>query len=64
MIGINIEKLLQLKGKSIYWLSKESGVSWGNIKVIIVGSNKNPTMETLAKIAQALDVPITALLEN
>lgn len=52
----NIKKLLELEKWSVYRLSKESGLAQSTLSDILNGKNKNPNLETLDKIADALNV--------
>ncbi len=56
-----IRKLLNFKKWSVYKLSKESGLAQSTLSDILTGKNKNPNLETLTKIADALDVSIDRL---
>ena len=61
-----MKKLLQLrlaKGWSQNRLSEEAGLSQTYISYLEAGT-KSPTIKTLEKIAQALGVSISALLEE
>jgi len=44
-------------------LSKLADVTYNTIIKIESGANKNPTIETLAKIARALDVGVDDLIK-
>lgn len=55
-IGNNIRKLRQTKGISQDRLSKEADLALNTIVKIETGRNSNPTVQTLEKIAKALDV--------
>ncbi|XIJ24329.1 helix-turn-helix domain-containing protein [Leuconostoc suionicum] len=43
------------KHKTIYWLSKESGIPYSTINPII-RNERSPMFETIIKIADALDI--------
>jgi len=62
-IARNIRKLRQKKGISQDRLSKLADLSLNTIVNIESGNNPNPTIETLEKIAKALDVSIEELLK-
>ncbi len=55
-IGNNIRKLRQNKGISQDRLSKEADLALNTIVKIETGRDSNPTVQTLEKIAKALDV--------
>jgi len=62
-IARNIRKLRQKKGISQDRLSKLADLSLNTIVNIESGNNPNPTIETLKKIAKALEVSIEELLK-
>ncbi len=59
----NVQRLIDLKGWTIYRLSKESGVS---LTVLYsLGEKKSgPTAETLVKMANALNVSLDELVKE
>lgn len=59
----NIKKLRERKGLSQDRLAKLADVANNTIIKIEQGENINPTLDTLNKIAQALDVSIEELLK-
>ncbi len=63
-IGENIRKLRQQKKMSQDRLSKEADLALNTIVKIETGENSNPTLETLQKIAKALNVSIDELLKK
>jgi len=63
-IAKNIKKLRQEKGISQDRLSKLADLSLNTIVSIEAGNNSNPTIETLEKIAKALDISIDELLKK
>jgi len=63
-IAKNIKKLRQEKGISQDRLSKLADLSLNTIVNIESGNNPNPTIETLEKIAKALNVSIDELLKK
>ena len=62
-IGKNIKKLRQTKGLSQDRLSKAADVSYNSIIKLETGGITNPTIETLQKIAKALEVSVNFLLK-
>ena len=62
-IGKNIKKLRQTKELSQDRLSKLADVSYNSIIKLETGGITNPTIETLQKIAKALDVSVDILLK-
>lgn len=63
-IGENIRKLRQQRKMSQDRLSKKADLALNTIVKIETGENPNPTLETLQKIAKALDVSMDKLLKN
>ncbi len=62
-IGKNIKKLRQAKGLSQDKLSKIAEVSYNSIIKLETGGITNPTIETLQKIAKALEVQVDNLIK-
>lgn len=62
-IGKNIKKLRLAKGLSQDRLSKLADVSYNSIIKLETGGITNPTIETLQKIAKALEVQVDDLLK-
>ncbi|GFN37178.1 helix-turn-helix domain-containing protein [Tepidimicrobium xylanilyticum] len=61
-LGEKIKKLRESYGMTIKDLSDKSGVGQSTISEIETGKAKNPKSETLAKIANALNVTVDTLL--
>ena len=62
-IADNIKKYRNKIGVSQDRLSKLADVTYNTIIKIESGANKNPTIETLAKIAKALNVRVDDLIK-
>ena len=62
-IGKNIKKLRQALGLSQDRLSKQADVSYNSIIKLETGGITNPTIDTLQKIAKALEVSVDDLLK-
>ncbi len=62
-IADNIKKYRNKLGVSQDRLSKLADVTYNTIIKIESGANKNPTIETLAKIAKALNVSVDDLIK-
>ncbi len=60
--GARLKEILAQKGKSIIWLSEQTGIPRNSLYTITKRDNTTPRLETIKKIAQALDVPITFLI--
>lgn len=63
IIGKNIKKLRQSKELSQDRLSKLADVSYNSIIKLETGGITNPTIETLQKIAKALNVSVNELIK-
>lgn len=59
----NLRKIREKKGLSQDRLAKLADVANNTIIKIEQGENRNPTLETLKKIAKALDVSIEELVK-
>jgi len=64
IIAKNIRSHRKTKGFSQVRLSKEADVAYNTIVKIESGENPNPTIETLERIAKALDIPIEKLFKE
>jgi len=62
-MNLRIKEILQQKGKKAVWLSKGIGVTDVNTRNIINGV-VTPKLETLVKIAEALNVPLWQLFAS
>lgn len=63
-IGKNIKKLREQKGISQDRLSKLADISLNTISKLELEESPNPTIETLQKIAKALEVEVDNLLKK
>ena len=55
MIKIQVNELLKERGRTFYWLAKQTGVSHTTLWRLKKGKAFGITFETLEKICQALD---------
>ena len=62
-IGKNIKKIRQEKGISQDRLSKFADLSLNTVVTVESGANPNPTIETLTRIAKALEVGVNELIK-
>lgn len=62
-IGKNLKKIRQEKNISQDRLSKLADLSLNTVVTVESGVNPNPTIETLTKIANALDVKVDDLIK-
>jgi transcriptional regulator with XRE-family HTH domain len=63
-IGKNIKKYRQKKGLSQDKLSKLANLSLNTVVKIELDESPNPTIETIQRIAKALDVSVDDLLKK
>ena len=62
-LGANCKQKRQRQGLSVARLEEASGVNAATIWSIEGGAGANPTLRTLCKLADALDCPLSDLLE-
>ena len=63
-IASNVKKIRVEKGYSFEKVSRLSDVSLSTVVKIEDGTNQNPTINSLSKIATALEVKVDDLLQN
>ncbi len=63
-ISKNIRNIRKKQGLSQDKLSKLAGVAYNTIVKIESGENSNPTIDTLRKIAKALNIEVDGLLKG
>ena len=59
----NIKRLREAKGLSQEKLARLADVAHNTLIKMESGENKNPTLETLKKVAKALDVSVDDLIK-
>ena len=64
MIRLRVKEVAQEKGFSLGKLSRASDVAYNTVKAIYRNPYKEVTSTTLNKLASALEVPVTALIED
>lgn len=62
-MNLRLKEVLDEKGISLTTLAEKTGIEKGNLSSI-ANNKKNPTIETLQKISNSLDVPIWQLFVN
>jgi transcriptional regulator with XRE-family HTH domain len=62
-ISDNLKKLRAKKGYSLEKVARLADLSLNTVVKIENGVNKNPTFETITKLAKALEVPIDDLIK-
>lgn len=55
MIRFNIGALLEERGKTRYWLSKQMGMSYQNLTKLVRGETKGVRLETIEILCQVLE---------
>lgn len=55
MIRFNIQPLLEARGKTPYWLSKQTGISYPNVAKMVKGKSRAVHLETIEILCQVLD---------
>ncbi|MGI6174714.1 MAG: helix-turn-helix domain-containing protein [Christensenellales bacterium] len=63
MINIKLKQLLQQKGKTRYWLSKQTNLDYNTINRIMNNEVISLHLLTIEKICLTLDCSISDLLE-
>jgi transcriptional regulator with XRE-family HTH domain len=51
-----LAEVLEQKGRSVYWLSTESGVDSGYLWRLVKGLKDNPSLKTIRAIVAALQL--------
>lgn len=64
MIKIKIRELLDNKDKSVYWLSKQTGITQNNLAIMINGETTSIKFDTLDKICDALECDVADVLKK
>lgn len=55
MLKLRLDKLLEEKNKTKYWLSKETGISQGNISKMCKNETTSIKFDVLLRILSALE---------
>jgi putative transcriptional regulator len=63
MIKICIESILEKKEKSVYWLSKQTGITQNNLANLINGKTTAIKFDNLEKVCEVLECNIGDILE-
>jgi putative transcriptional regulator len=53
MIKIELERLLE--GRSLYWLSQETGIRWATLSAMVNGKAQRLNLEDIEAICDALE---------
>jgi transcriptional regulator with XRE-family HTH domain len=63
-VGANIKRIRERNGYTLLYISENARISIGNLADIENGQNTNPTLYTLKKVADALEVPISTFFRG
>lgn len=55
---INIEQILKNQDKTMYWLSKETGIAYPTIHNLVNSKTERIDFKTMEKIAKVLNVKL------
>lgn len=64
MLSLRVNKILEKKGLTPYWLGKQTGISQNNILKICNGETSTIRFDTIEKICKALDCSIDNLFTS
>ncbi len=64
MLWAKIEEQLNKRNKTIYWLSKNTGIPTSSLYLLRDGKIKKPSFELVCKIADVLDVSLDYFRER
>ena len=64
MLSLRVNKILEKKGFTPYWLGKQTGISQNNILKICNGETSTIRFDTIEKICKALECSINDLFES
>jgi putative transcriptional regulator len=64
MYKLNVKNLLDAKGKTQYWLAKQTGISANNVSKIYNGETVNIRLDTINKLCEALECTPCELFIN
>lgn len=63
-IANNVKKIRAEKGYSLEKVARLADLSLSTVVKVEDGTNQNPTIDTLSKIAKALDVAVDDLIQK
>ena len=64
MLSLRVNKILEEKGVTPYWLGKQTGISQNNILKICNGETSTIRFDTIEKICTALECHIYDLFDS
>ena len=64
MLSLRVNKILEKKGLTPYWLGKQTGISQNNILKICNSETSTIRFDTIEKICKALECSINDLFES
>ena len=62
-VGRVLKTLRESRGLNRVELAKRAAITVAYVSALELGKRKNPSLEVLQRLAKALGVPVTALLE-
>lgn len=60
---VKLKDILKKQGKTIYWLSQQTGITNQNLGLFANGKTKSIKFETIEKICKVLDCNIEDILQ-
>lgn len=63
LIKVKIKELLDEHDKSLYWLSRESGLSYASLHNLVNAKTSSIAFETLEKLCDVLDCDVCDIIE-
>jgi DNA-binding Xre family transcriptional regulator len=64
MIRLKVQEVAEQRGMSMRKLARSAGIAYNTLRTIYRNPTRKVTTETLQKIAKALGVPTSELLED
>lgn len=64
MVARNIEALMKARGLDPAKLARKAKINPTGVYDILSGKSRSPKIETIGKIAKALEVPVSAVFED
>lgn len=62
VVTIKLKELLKAKGKTMYWLSKETGIAYNTLHSLNKGEQIDVRVSTLERICNALNCTLNDLV--
>ena len=55
MIRMNLQNLLDQRGETVYWLSRQAGITYPNMSHLVKGNAKGIRLQTIEVLCQVLE---------